>query len=107
MNPVLYILCLILLPIFIGYIVASLLFVKKLKKQLQHADLEKFKSMLNANYQFRYLFNGLVRYKWYKKFAVIKADFTQDGTLETLEVLPLNIFKYLMKTFFYAKNKKK
>lgn len=105
MISALFILCFILLFIIVYYIITSVLFVKRLKKQLQNADLDNFKSLLNSNYQFRYLFNGMVRYKWYKKFAVIKADFKQDGTLQTLVVLPLNIFKYFIKTFFYGNHK--
>lgn len=81
------------------YIFTSLRFVKKIQKQLENANLEKFKAILNTNYQFRYLFDGSVRYKWYKKFAVIKADFKEDGTLQKIIVLPMNIFKYFMKTY--------
>ena len=94
----------VILILIVIYIITSLVFVNKIKKQLQNASLENFKSILNSNYQFRYLLDGAVRYKWYKKFAVIKADFNQAGSLQNLVILPLNIFRYFIKAYFQSNN---
>ena len=65
------------------------LYFQKLKT-MKNGNLETFKNKLGDTYQYKTLYNGLIRCKWHKGWVVIKANFDEEGNLISNHIVPYN-----------------
>ena len=68
-----------LLFILLVYKLVTFLYYLRLKKDLNNANLDFFIQQLGNNYQYKHLTNGSLRYKWDKRWVIIRANFDENG----------------------------
>ena len=80
----------------------SFLYFQRLKHKLKDGDIDTFKKLLGQNYQYRDLYNGLTRCKWFKGWLVIKANFNEEGKLICSRIIPYNFLRLRSEMLFSA-----
>ena len=72
--------CTVLLMLYLLYKFFS---VAMLSRKLRNANLFRFKKALGNYYQIKTLTTGFTRYKWSKRWLMVKADFDKEGNLRS------------------------
>lgn len=89
-----------LLLILLIYKLVTFLYYLRLKKYLNNANLDFFIQQLGNKYQYKHLANGSLRYKWDKRWIIIRANFDENGNYVNPNVNNSNFIKILSEFTF-------
>ena len=89
-----------LLFILLVYKLVTYLYYLRLKKDLNNANLDFFIQQLGNKYQYKHLTNGSFRYKWAKRWIIIRANFDENGNFVKTDMASFNFIKILSEFTF-------